>query len=163
MNKIKYYSKEETNKIVELFMSKATRKECEDYAKSINRTYNEIKQKAYYEFSYNKKKKTKSTSNWTDGEITFLLNNWKSLSKTHKIKWAKSIGRTYSACDKMYYKSRKKETASIIEQKPASITISHTTKSVPERKAAIIKIGDVILELPNTTNSISINGNNLSW
>ena len=103
-------------------------------------------------------------STWQDGEINFLVNNWKTLSTKNRVKWAKSIGRSYQACEKMYYKSRNKDVAPVkTEQKPAVITVSHTTKTTTEQKVAIIKIGEVVLELPNGSNYVSINGNTLSW
>lgn len=161
MKKIKFYTKEETAKIVELFMSKASRKECEEYAKSIGRTYNEIKQKAYYEFNYSKKdKKSKSMKSWNEGELNFLVQNWRNLSRSNREKYAKSIGRTFQACEKMYYKSRPQTK----KQKPGEITVTHVTKAVqPDQKTAVITIGDVQVALPNFTKSIEINGNKLIW
>lgn len=162
MKKIKFYTKEETAKIAELFMSKASRKECEDYAKKIGRTYSEIKQKAYYEFNYTKKKKkTRTMKSWNEGEINFLLNNWRTLTTENRKKWAKSIGRTYQACEKMFYKSRPQPSK---PHKTGEITVTHVTKAARlDQKAAIITIGEVQVALPNYTKSIEINGNKLVW
>lgn len=152
---IKFYTKEETRQIKKLFKS-GSRTEQEQYAKAIGRTWNEIRQKAYYEQSKNSKAGRKL---WSEGEINFVVNNWGNMSMDKRKKYAESIGRTYKAIDRMYYYKYKE--AQTPEREP--ITITTVERVSPLRMSAVIKIGDVTLELPDSTHSLEINGNKLVW
>ena len=158
---IKFYTKEETKKILDLFAERTPRKEIEKYAKSIGRTFNELKQKRYYEVTkINGGKAGNSSKPWSDGELNFLVENWRNFSNKQRRKYAKSQGRSYGACEKMFYKNRKKP-ARI--QKAGDIQVTHLEKKQPARLTAVVRVGDVTVELPNTANQIQINGNTIVW
>lgn len=175
MKPIKFYKKKETKEIIRLFTEEGVeRKTQEDYAKEIGRTYNEIRQKFVYESAKPDVSIIRTNIPYKTGELNFILNNWGNMSKDNRKKYAASINRSYIGVDKMYYNKRKKPLVKVkkgaikvnkhgeLERKsPAKITVTHLNKEQPT--AAIIKIGDVVLELPNTTKSISVNGNDLAW
>jgi hypothetical protein len=158
--KVKFYTKEETDKIIELFSQDTPRAIREAYGHSIGRTYNEIKQKAYYHIGSPKARKG-GKKRWNQDEVNYIKNNWRNLTRKQKERYANRIGRTYSAVEKQFYKTR--EAAENEPVKKEEIIITHLEKPKPGQLSAIIKVDDVILELPNTVNSLEINGNKLVW
>ena len=160
MNTIKHYSKEESKKIDELFASGATRDEIEQYAKSIGRTYSEVKQKNYYNRTYNKKKGPKVLRPWKQMDINYLVEHWPRMTTKERIQHAKNLDRSFNAVSKMYSK-KSKSNSTVVTKEP--ITITKVVEQNPTRIAATITIGDVKVELPDTATKVEINGNTLTW
>jgi len=170
----KFYTKEQTLRIIELFDNKASKKEIKEYANSIGKSVKECRQKYRYEF---KKRNSNiyvplKAQTWSEEDTIFLVNNWLPNTASGRLEIARKLQRSISSCENKYYsftKSKrellKNKIVNKLSLKEPSNFVVTKVKEIPLkiRMGASIKINDVAIQLPRGISEIKINDTILSW